>query len=128
MRSGADIEAKSQSQIPNPIGSAEDELATRPSCVSRQAWSSTCILRDLETLIQEGTMRKLKLWSGACAALAIAFATVVAAQSSPSPQSNMSPKNVTVTGCVQRATEAPTATAGTTGTTPNPAETKFLLP
>jgi hypothetical protein len=45
--------------------------------------------------------------------------------SSQAPQS--SAKAITVTGCVQRAQQSPTGTAGTAGAATSAAETKFVL-
>jgi len=61
-----------------------------------------------------------RTWSATCAALALGTAMAYAQTSSQST----SAKTIDVTGCVQRAQQAPT---GTSGTTPSSAETKFVL-
>jgi len=55
-----------------------------------------------------------RIWSGSCAAIVFGLAAGLAAQSQPTSQ-DKSAKDVTVTGCVQRATESPTGTSGTAG-------------
>jgi len=69
------------------------------------------------------------IWSAACAAVAVSLAASLVAQGTPEQTSSSSKSNapVTVTGCLQRATE-PGGTAGTTGTSASRAgETKFIL-
>jgi hypothetical protein len=55
-----------------------------------------------------------KVWSGSCAAIAFGLTMGLAAQSQPTSQDRTA-KDVTVTGCIQRATESPTGTSGTAG-------------
>jgi hypothetical protein len=55
-----------------------------------------------------------RIWSGSCAAIAFGLAVGLAAQSQPTSQDRSS-QDVTVTGCIQRATESPTGTSGTAG-------------
>src|SRR4029077_5412723 len=64
-----------------------------------------------------------RIWSGTCAAITFGLAVGLVAQT---PQSTPA-KNITVSGCIQRATESPTGTSGTTGAAPGMNETKFLL-
>jgi len=64
-----------------------------------------------------------RIWSGTCAAITFGLAVGLVAQA---PQSTPA-KNITVSGCIQRATESPTGTSGTTGATRGTSETKFLL-
>jgi hypothetical protein len=48
-------------------------------------------------------------------------------QTPPSSTQSSSAKSITVTGCLQRAEQAPTGTSGTTGTMRRSNDTKFLL-
>lgn len=64
-----------------------------------------------------------RIWSGTCAAITFGLAAGLLAQA---PQSTPA-KNITVSGCIQRATESPTGTSGTTGATCGTSETKFFL-
>ena len=64
-----------------------------------------------------------RIWTGTCAAITFGLAAGLVAQT---PQST-SAKNITVTGCIQRAAPGPTGTSGTTGATRSTSETKFLL-
>ena len=67
-----------------------------------------------------------RIWLGTCAALTFGLAIGLPAQS---PQSTPA-KNITVSGCIQRAGESPTGTSGTAGAAGAAratSETKFLL-
>lgn len=69
---------------------------------------------------RQGGIMNMRIWSGACAAIAFGVVAVVGAQNPPSSQtstsqtssSQNSSRSVTVTGCLQRGTNA----TGTTGT------------
>jgi hypothetical protein len=69
-----------------------------------------------------------RIWSALCAATVVSLAVGLEAQQSPqqTPQSS-SAKTITVSGCIQRATAAPTGTSGTTSATQPAGETKFVL-
>jgi hypothetical protein len=60
-----------------------------------------------------------KIWLATCLAAACGFTASALAQDTQSPQMQAN-KNITVTGCLQRATEAPVGTSGSTAA--NPAE------
>ena len=72
---------------------------------------------------------RTSIWSGACAATVFGLGVaLVGAQSASQPSQSGASKSITVTGCIQKAEQAPTGTAGTSGTTrPAASETKFLL-
>jgi hypothetical protein len=60
-----------------------------------------------------GAMKKTT-WVATCTAIAFGLAASLLAQTSATSQSS-SPKTITVSGCIQRATHAPTGTSGTAG-------------
>jgi len=69
-----------------------------------------------------------RIWTAACAAMALGTTVGILAQdpqSAPSSPQSTSPKAITVSGCVNKA-ESPTGTTGTTGAMKG-AETKFVL-
>lgn len=74
---------------------------------------------------------KQRIWSGTCAAVTFALAAGLAAQTPQTPpqtssQTTTSSKNITVTGCIQKAPEGATGTTGSTATR-GMTEPKFLL-
>lgn len=74
----------------------------------------------------------MRLWSGTCAAIAFGLAVSLFAQTPPASQSSSSyanAKTITVTGCVERAEQSATGTAGTTGIAGSTGveEPKFVL-
>lgn len=69
---------------------------------------------------------KANIWSATCAAIAFGATVGVLAQNPQTPQST-SAKMITVSGCLQRAQQAPTGTSGTTGAAATAKETKFVL-
>lgn len=70
---------------------------------------------------------RTSIWSGACAATVFGLAVaLIGAQSEPQTPQGSAAKSITVTGCIQKAEQAPTGTAGTAGAT-RASETKFLL-
>jgi hypothetical protein len=71
-------------------------------------------------------MMSARIWTATCGAIALGSVVVVFAQNPPTSQSAAA-KAITVTGCVQRAQQAPTGTSGTTGAAASAAETKFVL-
>lgn len=71
---------------------------------------------------------KATIWSAACGTIALGATVAVLAQDPPSSQTqSTSAKTITVSGCVQRAQQAPTGTSGAAGAAPSAAETKFVL-
>jgi len=79
-------------------------------------------------------MRK-RIWSGTCAAITLGLMAGLAAQTTPQTTptpggqtmpKDSSSKNITVTGCVQKAAEGATGTSGSTSSRAT-SETKFLL-
>ena len=74
-------------------------------------------------------MMNARIWTATCGAIAITMAVGTFAQNPPSsqPPQSMSAKAITVTGCLQRAQQAPTGTTGTAGAAPSAAATKFAL-
>jgi hypothetical protein len=66
-----------------------------------------------------------RIWATTVAVLIGGLAVALAAQEPQTPRSG-SNKLITVTGCIQRATEAPTGTSGTAGAA-KMGDTKFLL-
>src|SRR5262249_54089760 len=72
---------------------------------------------------------KWSIWSAASAALVIAIPVALLAQNPPpQPPSSMSPKTITITGCVQRSEVPPAGVAGAAGTSGSSlADTKFVL-
>lgn len=66
-----------------------------------------------------------RIWSVACAVIVAFAVTLIAQDSQRQKPSSSSAKDVTITGCIQRATETPAGTTGTTGTTRM--DTKFVL-
>jgi hypothetical protein len=69
----------------------------------------------------------MKIWFGTCAAIAIAFTVGVLAQDSPAPQASSAQKPITVTGCIQKAAQAPTGTTGTAAPGSAMKEPQFVL-
>lgn len=72
----------------------------------------------------------IRLWSGTCAAIALGLAVSLFAQTPPASQSSYAnAKTITVTGCVERAEQSATGTAGTTGIAGSTGveEPKFVL-
>jgi hypothetical protein len=71
------------------------------------------------------------IWSGTCAAIVFGLSVgLLAQETSQRPQTtpSASGKNIiTVSGCIQRAEQAPTGTTGTPGATGSTRDTKFLL-
>lgn len=70
-------------------------------------------------------MRKTT-WIATCTAMAFGLATALVAQTPSQTSSSSSPKTITVSGCVQRAAQAPTGTSGSTSASRD-SEVKFLL-
>ena len=78
---------------------------------------------------------RTRIWSGTCVAVAFAFTAGLLAQQPPPtqpPAQSMSAKSITVSGCLQRAEQAPTGTSGAAasgaaGATRSASETKFVL-
>lgn len=69
-----------------------------------------------------------RIWSGACVAIAFAFTVGVLAQDPARPQAPTNPmKSITVSGCVQKAADAPAGTSGSAGATRGASEVKFVL-
>ncbi len=69
-----------------------------------------------------------RIWSATCAAIVAAVSVGLLAQDAPAPQSaskSATAKTITVSGCVGKAQQAPTGTAGAAGATAK--ETKFVL-
>jgi hypothetical protein len=72
---------------------------------------------------------RTRFWSGMCTVIAFGLSVGLMAQEpprTPAAQSS-SAKTVSVTGCIQRAAQAPTGTSGTAGATSATGEAKFLL-
>jgi hypothetical protein len=73
---------------------------------------------------------KARIWSATCGAVALGATVAVLAQNPPTsqaPQQSASAKTITVTGCVQKAQQAP-GTSGATSAAPGAAtEIKFVL-
>jgi len=68
------------------------------------------------------------MWFGTCAAIAVAFTVGVLAQDAQPPQqSSSASKPITVTGCIQKAAQAPTGTAGTAAAGSAMKEPQFVL-
>jgi len=67
-----------------------------------------------------------RIWSGSVAAITFGLAVGLAAQSQPTSQ-DTSAKNVTVTGCIERATASPTGTTGSTSAAPATRDAQFVL-
>lgn len=67
-------------------------------------------------------------WTATCSAIVFGLAAALVAQTSPAPPTSQSDaaKSITVSGCIQRAAQAPTGTTGTAGATTQ-SEPKFLL-
>jgi hypothetical protein len=73
---------------------------------------------------------RTRIWSGTCTAIAFGLTVGLMAQQPPQtqpPAQSSSAKSVTVTGCIQRAEQAPTGTSGAAGATRSTSETRFLL-
>jgi hypothetical protein len=72
---------------------------------------------------------RASIWSVASAAIVFGLTVGTMAQQRPTDPAaqRMSPKSITISGCIQRAELGPTGTSGTAGTTPDASETKFLL-
>lgn len=70
-----------------------------------------------------------RIWSGACAAIALGFTVGVLAQDPPRPQAPASSamKSVTVSGCIQRVAETPAGTSGAVGASRSASDVKFVL-
>lgn len=70
-----------------------------------------------------------RVWTATCAAVAFATVAAVFAQDPTTSQTAQSTaaKTITVTGCVQRAQQAPTGTTGTATEAPTAAVIKFVL-
>lgn len=59
-----------------------------------------------------------RIWSATCAAMVLGVSVGILAQDAPAPQSapqSAAAKKITVTGCVAKAQQAPTGTAGAAG-------------
>jgi hypothetical protein len=70
----------------------------------------------------------MRFWFGTCAAMALAFTVVTLAQEPPpAPQAGSAAKAITVTGCIQRASQAPTGTTGTAAPASATKEPQFIL-
>jgi hypothetical protein len=70
----------------------------------------------------------MRIWFGTCAAIAVAFTVGVLAQdASPAQQSSSASKPITVTGCIQKAAQAPTGTSGTAAGGSAMKEPQFVL-
>jgi hypothetical protein len=67
------------------------------------------------------------IWAATVAVVIGGFAVALAAQPPQPTTRSDSAKNITVTGCVQKAGESPTGTSGTAGATRPSSDTKFLL-
>ncbi len=70
------------------------------------------------------------IWSAACAAMVFGVSIGLLAQEPASPQAgskSAAGKTITVTGCVGKAEQGPTGTAGTAGAGATEKETKFVL-
>jgi hypothetical protein len=67
--------------------------------------------------------------STTCAAIALGLTVGLVAQEPPTAQPSQSAaaKTITVSGCVQRAQAAPTATSGAAGAASTATETRFIL-
>src|SRR5262245_24996250 len=87
---------------------------------------------------------KMRIWTGACAALTCALTIAATAQAPQNPPAQNPPSQapatqapkpsgaapdakVTFTGCIERATPAPTGTAGAAGAAGAASDTKFTL-
>jgi len=70
-----------------------------------------------------------RIWTATtCAAIACGMVMSLSAQNPPASSSqSSSSKAITVTGCMQRAQQAPTGTSGTAGATSSASEIKFVL-
>jgi hypothetical protein len=70
----------------------------------------------------------MKIWFGTCAAIAVGFTVGVLAQDASSAQQTPSAsKPITVTGCIQKAAQAPTGTSGTAASGSAMKEPQFVL-
>jgi|SRR5262245_20635127 len=73
----------------------------------------------------------MRIWSGACVAIALVFTVGVLAQDPPRPQApaSSSTKSVTVSGCIQRVADAqsPAGTSGAAGASRSANDVKFVL-
>jgi len=70
----------------------------------------------------------MRIWFGTCAAIAVGFTVGVLAQDpSPAQQSSSAQKPITVTGCIQKAAQAPTGTSGTAAAGSAMKEPQFVL-
>src|SRR5262245_47105812 len=76
-------------------------------------------------------MMSTRIWSAACAAIALGMTAAVLAQDPAGPQPAQSKstavKTLTVSGCVQKTQPSPTGTTGARATTPGAPEIKFVL-
>lgn len=74
-------------------------------------------------------MMNARICTATCGAIAFGAVVGTFAQNPPTSQSSQSTpaKTITVTGCVQRAQQAPTGTSGTPGAAASPTEIKFVL-
>ncbi|SRR5258708_119884 len=70
-------------------------------------------------------MRKTT-WAATCTAIVFGVTAALVAQTSQTPTTSGAAKSITVSGCIQRASEGPTGTSGTAGAT-SASEPKFLL-
>jgi hypothetical protein len=73
---------------------------------------------------------KLRIWSATCAAVVLGVSVGILAQDAAAPQSaskGAAAKKITVTGCVGKAQQAATGTAGVADPAASAKETKFVL-
>jgi hypothetical protein len=71
-----------------------------------------------------------RIWSAVCAAIVLGVSVGILAQDAPAPQSaaqSGAAKKITVTGCVGKAQQGATGTAGSTGAAASAKEAKFVL-